>query len=523
MCGMRWIGLLWLTVIADAGAHTPPETRLLQQAVAALGGAERIFSAKTLVIVGEGRYFAIDENLNPGDGKVRTSAIADYKRSVDLSTGRWKMQQLRYSPFPFAVPAPTTILGEGLDGDVAYNFGGPLASSTLASRQSAWVARERRLEELHHPLTSVRAALDPASKVTHYRDQGQLQLVDITTANGDLFTLAINRNSHLPAYVASLGHHQYRGDVIVETTFKDYAETSGLKLPRRLTTRLNHERRFDFTVSTKVDSDIGDLRAPKEVVAAVEPPVLGVQKLTPRRISKGVWYFPSFFNSMLFEFSDHLTLLEAPLNDGVALALFSAAKELVPNKPLTQVIVSHGHGDHAGGVREAISRGLIVIVHRSVADYINALAKQPHTVVPDELAKIPRAPKIELVDDELILKDEENEIRVYHVRNDSHAASNLMIFVPSAGLVWQADIFGTHYSAFPGWENLQKNIAVRGLTVEKHLPSHGELQTAEEAAETVSAKAAATAALKADPLSKTCETTALARSTPANCETQRAQ
>jgi glyoxylase-like metal-dependent hydrolase (beta-lactamase superfamily II) len=338
-----------------------------------------------------------------------------------------------------------------------------------------------------------------------------------------MFTLAINRHSHLPAYISSLGEIQYRGDVVVETTFNDYAEMGGLKLPRRLTTRLNHERRFAFTVSTKVDADVGDLRASAEVIAAAEPPMPGVQKLTPQQISKGVWHFPSFFNSMLFEFSDHLTLLEAPLNDGVAQALFSAAKELVPNKPLTHVIVSHGHGDHSGGMRAAISHGLIVIAHRSIADYIYTVAKQPRTVLPDELAKNPKAPKTKLVDDELILKDEENEVRIYHVRDDPHAASNLMIFVPSAGLVWQADIYGTHYSAFPGWNNLQKNIAERRLRVEKHLPSHGELQTAKEAAETVAVKAAATAAFKADPLSKTCETTALARATPTNCETERAQ
>jgi glyoxylase-like metal-dependent hydrolase (beta-lactamase superfamily II) len=53
---------------------------------------------------------------------------------------------------------------------------------------------------------------------------------------------------------------------------------------------------------------------------------------------------------VLVEFSDHLTLIEAPLNEARTLAVIAKARELVPAKPLTQLVATHHHFDHTGGV-----------------------------------------------------------------------------------------------------------------------------------------------------------------------------
>ena len=36
----------------------------------------------------------------------------------------------------------------------------------------------------------------------------------------------------------------------------------------------------------------------------------------------------------------------------------------VPGKPLTEVIVSHHHFDHTGGIRQAMAEGLTLIAHK---------------------------------------------------------------------------------------------------------------------------------------------------------------
>ena len=153
---LTWAGIVLLAVVAGACSQTPPETRLINDAVTALGGADKVNAVKTLVIEGEGIAGNMGQNVMP-DYKLQNWKVTEYKRSVDLANGRWSMQQLRTPTFPFA-PAPNQRQYQGLDGDVAYNVGGP---QNAAARASGMVARDRRLEALHHPLAAIRAALDP--------------------------------------------------------------------------------------------------------------------------------------------------------------------------------------------------------------------------------------------------------------------------------------------------------------------------------------------------------------------------
>ncbi len=484
----RWAGVLLLAVIAGACSQSPPETRLIQQAAEALGGVERIQAAKSLVIEGEGIAGNIGQNVGPEDA-LQNWTVTEYKRSVDLANGRWTMQQLRTPTFPYAV-GPNQRQNQGLDGDVAFNVGGP---QNAATRASAMTARDRRVEALHHPLTAIRAALDPASTVGNFRDQGLLQLVDVTTAKGDMFTLAIDRGSNLPSHVTSTAYNANLGDVVIETKFDDYADAGGVNLPKHLTTKLDQYTQLDLTVaSNSVDADVGDLAAPAEVASAAEPPMLPVYEITPQQIAKGIWLLPGSHNSVVFEFADHLTLLEVPLNESRALAVIAAAKALVPAKPLTTVIMTHHHFDHSGGLRAAVAEGLTIVADRSAEGFIDAMTERKHTIVQDELAKNPKPAKIDSVEDEKMLKDENGpmEVRLYHVKDSAHAGTLLMAFVPSEGLLINADLYGPGFATFPAWDNFQKNIADRQLKVEKHLPIHGTLQTVKEVADTIASKSA---------------------------------
>ena len=64
------------------------------------------------------------------------------------------------------------------------------------------------------------------------------------------------------------------------------------------------------------------------------------------------------------EFNDHITLFEAYASEANAVAIIAKARTLVPGKPVTELIVSHHHFDHSGGLRAAVSEGLEVITQR---------------------------------------------------------------------------------------------------------------------------------------------------------------
>lgn len=471
-----------------ACTQTPPETKLIQEAADAMGGAAAIQAAKTLVIEGEGIAGNIGQNVLPDD-PLQNWDVTEYKRSIDLAGGRYTQQMVRTAnSFPFA-PGSVQRQFQALDGDVAYNVGGP---QNAASRQSAMAASDRRVEALHHPLAIMQAALDPAAKVANFRVSGLQQMVDVTTAKGDTVTLVVDIGTHLPIHVRSNAYNFNLGDVAMESTFGDYQAAGALKLPKRYTLKQDKDTVLDLNVSANnVDTDVGDLAAPAEVAAAEVPPMMPVYDIKPQQVAKGIWLLAGSHNSVVFEFADHLTLFEVPLNESRAQAVIAAAKALVPAKPLTTVIVSHHHFDHTGGLRAAVAEGLTIIADRSMEGFIDSMVERPHTIVQDSLAKAPKAAKIDAVEDQKMLKDDAMEIRLYHVNDLAHAGTMLMAFVPSEGLLINADLYGPGFAIFPAWETMLKNIADRGIKVEKHLPIHGTLQTAKEAADVVAAKRAA--------------------------------
>src|SRR5262249_1780866 len=146
------------------------------------------------------------------------------------------------------------------------------------------------------------------------------------------------------------------GDVAIETSFGEYQDVNGLKLPARLTTKLDKYQTADIKVAKQtVDGDVGDLKAPPAAASAAPiagpPPAKG----TAEEVAKGVWFLAGqSHHSVLAEFGDHLVLIEAPQNDTRALAVIAKARELRPGKSVTQVVNTHHHFDHSGGLRAAV-------------------------------------------------------------------------------------------------------------------------------------------------------------------------
>jgi len=477
---------IWLFIVsafAMACAQLPPERKAIEDAAAALGGKDRILAARTLVIEGEGPAPNLGQNTVP-DGELPVWKVTEYKRAIDLANGRTRMQQLRTAQFLFA-GATTQRQNQGVDGDVAYNVG----QDGKATRAGDAAARERRIEMLHHPIVIVRTALDPAAKVTNLRQQGNEQLVDVTTAKGDALTLTIDNSTKLPSRVTSMSDNANMGDVAIVTTFSGYEDVNGLKLPRRLTTNIDKFLQFDLNVSRNaVDADAGDLAAPADVKAAPAP-VPPAMVVTAEPVAKGIWWLAGSGNhrSIVFEFDDHLVLFEVPLNETRSKAVIDKARTLSA-KPLTHAIVSHHHFDHSGGLRVAVAEGLTIITYRGNQAFFADLLARKHTIVPDELEKSPKAARFEFVDDEMTLKDKSMEVRLYHLLDNPREGTNLFAYVPRDRILVQADFYDSAWQQHLWGENVLWNIEHRKLKVDKDVPVHGAIEPFDQMVKTIKAK-----------------------------------
>jgi glyoxylase-like metal-dependent hydrolase (beta-lactamase superfamily II) len=461
--------LISMTVALAGCARPSPEQQIVNDAAAALGGRDKLQALRAIVIEGTGTNGNLGQDVTP-DATAQTFTVTDYKRSVDLANRRMRIEQTRTPNFTYFQGQQPQKQVLGIDRDVAYNVG----PNGMATRAADAVAKDRRAELYHHPVTIVRAALDPAAKLANPRTQDNQSVVDITTADGLLFTLAIDAATKLPTRVVSMTDNTNLGDVAVETSFADYQDVNGLKMPAAMTTKTDKYTTAELHVAKQnIDGDAGDLAAPAAAASAaapVAPPVM----VTVTEAAPGIWWLAGgSHHSVLVEFADHLTLIEVPQNDARALAVIAKAREIRPDKPLTHAVISHHHFDHTGGIRAAISEGLTLITQKENAQYFQDAAARSHTIVPDALSKSPKPVKIEAVGEELELKDATRTVDLYHIAGSPHADTLLMAYFPKERIIVEADVYNPGSTVIPFAPNFLDNVTRRHLRIDRILPLHG--------------------------------------------------
>ena len=481
-------GTLWLAgvglvaAVALAGCtRLSPEMQVVADAAEAMGGAARLQSARSLTMEGSGRDLAVGGSVTP-ETPPNVNLVSEYRRVLDVTAPRMRTRQTRTAQYRFA-NALVVRQDQGVDGDVAYNV--PEAGP---QRAGANAARDRRTERLRHPLVLVRAALDPAAKVTNLRTEENQPHVDVALPSGEVVTLGVDPTTKLPSHASVRAYDPNWGDVVIEAQYSNYKDVSGLQLPATIVTKQDQWTTSERTFSRQsLDDDGADLAAPEAVKAAAVPtppsPNVPVEE-----VGNGIWWLAgSSHRSIAFEFDDHIVLFEVPLDEARTKAVIEKARTLRPGKTVTHAVVTHHHLDHAGGYRTAVAEGLTIITPRIYEPFFKEFAARPHTLEQDALARAPKAPMFQLVDDQLELKDGTNTVILYNVET-SHMKAALFAWVPRDRMLVQADLFDDGWQQQPWGDTFLEAIAARKLTVAKHVPVHGPIQTHAEVLKTLKEK-----------------------------------
>jgi Metallo-beta-lactamase superfamily len=483
----KFLLFIFFSSAVNAFGQTP-EMQLIARAAEALGGKERILSVKTLTIYGYGQ-----QAYQNGGGNITASIDAPQKwvninglqRTIDLEHRRMHLEQRLVQDFVFAYARNMngdTRVNQFLDGDIAFNVG----ADGKAVRAADANVRTRRIEMLGNPVSLIRAALDPGTKLSNLRKESNRQVVDLTTVNGDKLTLALDSDTHFPVWVSWVGPDNNLGDVTYRTNFVGYQLEKGLMLPSGYNTTID----FRNVVWNKLYVDKNIVDAPVTVMAAPDlvrsapapsPARLDVEAVP---IAKGIWYLRGAGgNSTVFEFEDHLTMFEAYGSEANAKANIDKARSLVLNKPLTEVIVSHHHFDHSGGLRTAVAEGLTVLTQRGNVEVFKEMVSRPAKQFPDSLGKNPKPIKIRPVDDQLVLKDRSMEVHLYRVISNSHMADGIFAYAPVARVVAEGDLVDEGWDIVWWGNSYPDSVNYWKLQVEKDLPVHGNIHTYTEVLE----------------------------------------
>jgi hypothetical protein len=466
-----------------AHAQTPARA-LLEQSAAAMGGLDRLRSLDNVVLTGFGLY---QGQLGGGDlspdprAPHKYQVSTDAQRTFDLKGKRALVQDRRASLFPFAAAA------------------NPNRSQQL----------QVGVAMLDHPLTALLAALESATKLGAVTIEDGVPVVEFSLDAGPPLRIAIDPATHLPAWVRWISASDTLGDVTNTAFFTGYLPFDGVQLPTGITTSIDW--RNITTSEFQVDSyRLNVKNLPAFPAPRTAPPATTAES---SKIADGVWDVRYAGNAgAVIEFKDHLTMFEAYASEAATFARLELANTLVPGKKVTEVIVSHHHFDHSGGLRAAVARGLTVISRRANEEIFREMVARPAPNFPDALARSPQPLKFVPVDEHLALDDGTMRVDVYHVLGHLHMAEALFAYVPERRIFLEGD-FTTFNWDYNWWGGAYlDNVEHYGLDPEINIPVHGKVTTFKETIATIE-KQVATAR-------KYCATSAKAGVYPAGCPVQ---
>ena len=462
-----------LAVLLAACASAPPAPdapTLMRQSEQALGSAQ----LKTLVISGRGSGATFGQAWQPSLAwpGLNYSVLT---RAMNFDTGALREDFGRSRAEPNGGGA-TPLMGSGEQKATGFTRDGYAWNPAGTGAAPAPVALPGRQHDLWlgTPQGALKAAQRHGAVAGTRLVGGQTFNTLSFTVPGQLAATLVLDAGGLITRIESTMPHPVLGDTAVVTEFTDYSTSGGLRFPMRIKQSQGAWPVLDLTVTeVKADTPV-DISVPDNVRTARE-------NVTTEKVAEGVWFLAGgSHNSVAIELADQIVLVESPLYDGRALAVFAVANQLVPGKKVKTVVNSHHHFDHSGGLRAAVAEGAQLVTSAMAKPYFERVFANPNRVAPDRLALQGGKPNIMGISGSTVLKDATRQVEVHEMQGSVHAQGFLMVWLPKERLLIEADAYTPGPAGSPpppapnaNHVNLVQNIERLGIVPERILPLHG--------------------------------------------------
>jgi len=270
------------------------------------------------------------------------------------------------------------------------------------------------------------------------------------------------------------------GDTLYEATYSAYKDFGGVKVPTRIVEKQASYPTLEMTVTD------AKINAP----ANIAPPQRGggpggggggaPAGPSSQKLADGVFLILPAYAALAVDMRDGIVIIEGPQSEARATAVIAEARKDIPNKPIKYVINTHGHFDHAGGLRTFVAEGATIITHQANKGYYEKIFALPHTLNPDKLAQNKAKVNVETIGDKRVLTDGTHTIELYRTQGSLHNEGLVMAYLPKEKILVEADSFNPPAQADapppatvnPANVTLLDNINRLKLDVETIVPVH---------------------------------------------------
>lgn len=453
----QWTGLLILFSLTPGHSTTLTEQnqqqvqRVLDRAVEAHGGQERLAALNSLIITRESTNVAINQSRKtepPWDTSTDTTT-----ESIDLErqiyTAHAKGQGIGFQSHNQTIIHPDRSL------QIDHR------ARTMAEIESP------DFNTTSGPFIRVTPILLLKQLIDHQRTAFVLGDVDIDGSTHDVIGFSMAVGPAISLYVdRSSGlirrsERLFPGFGLIGYRFEDYESIEGLMMNRTFRLIVADEvntthRLTDIRINPDVDAQT---RSP-EGFALLDP--IPASPMSHRQLAEGVWLIGgNNLYGLFVEMEDHVIAIGGT---GSAAERIAELRTLT-QKPLRYGAMTHHHSDHVLAVPDYQAEGAIV------------LAAQAHEQVVRAAASDERDFAFEAVSNKRVFKDDQQTLELIDIGPTSHTEHLLVAWLPEHGILFEADHFslpatGGALPAITNTADFARQLDAHGLSPRVLLSAH---------------------------------------------------